>query len=345
MAYPLVVAASGTTGSGPSVLRGRQIIGEELGFWHPYEITTEASGLEGNRYVIIDELVDDEDAAQRLGGAYVYVRTGDQAGTQRRLLKAGYDGPVGALAVSRVFDAPLADGDVVELSYPLPVRPQYGRKGLMDLLEEACDRVVVDVRLPLVGNGTTSVDVSAYDWLRAYEQTRGIYDSRVTTDRTSLSAYPYTLAQDGATLSVVTTVTYGEDEAFELAVAMPGNLILFDGSAWGYFDPKTISDIADDTYQLAVPEHWIRAFGMVKALQHLVAMALQDESLSDTARTRLITSYDRRMATYARAAARITVNEFSPQLQEVTRGLATTATVSQTAWPSTRSSWGQGWPA
>ena len=350
MSYVLVVPSGNATGSGPTVLRARQVIGEELGWWGDYRVSTEVSlSPEASSSVVVDELQDDDEGMAALDGAYVYVRTGNQAGAQRRIVRDRFDGSLGAMIVGRIFNAPLEVGDRVEISYPLPVRRHVDRKGLIDLLEEAADRMVVDARIALEGTGSTGISLADFPWLHAYEQTRGVYDSRRSfsaTEPTLLSPYAYNLAQDGADVTLQTSVTYSSGEAFELAVVAPGNRLLNDGTAWGYFDPHTLVDTADDTWQLACPEHWIRAFGVTKGLQHLITLTMRDRTITDEAvRQRMVADHQRRLPTYARAAARIVQNEFSQQLQEVTNGLVTTANTTQNVWSSPRSSWGSGWPA
>ncbi len=55
---------------------------------------------------------------------------------------------------------------------------------------------------------------------------------------------------------------------------------------------------------------------MVKALQHLITLALRDKTIDDKTRQQMIADHNRRLATYAYAAKFIVSHEFPAQIQE-----------------------------
>jgi hypothetical protein len=314
----LIVGSTDAVGTGVSVLRARQILGQELGWWGAYSISSAAANTPSATSVaILSELQDDEEERERLAGAYLYVRTGAQAGYQRRIVHAGFDGSLGAAMLSAPLPAPLAVEDVVEISSPQPVKRHLDRKGLNDLVAEATARMMTRAKIPLLGNNTSSISLNDYPWLRGRSQTLGIYDRHgglASTEPTQLSNFSYDVTVNGSDVALITSLRYVTDEALELATAVPADRFLYDGSAWTYQLPDALTTRAADTWQIAVPEHWIRAFGMVKALQHLIDLAHRDARLTDAERARTVARFTRRLPVYAAAATEIANYEFEREL-------------------------------
>jgi hypothetical protein len=341
MPTALIVPTTGG-GTGTTLAEYRADLGERLGLYQHLMVTAVATGAEAARYVLLDELRDDEDARSAWAGAYLYATDGAQAGTQRRILREGYEGPFGALRLSRPFSAPLQPGTSVELTWPLPVTRLLGVKGLRAIVNEALERCPVEARLSFTGNGTFSYSLSDYPWLTADQQTNGLYDwggRDQATNNALLSPYAYELRTNIASVTLQTSYRYGATVPFELAVLTDGKRLVQQNGLWGY----SAAGLVADADQAAVPLHWVRAFGMVMALRHLTMLAERDQTLSDAARTAKLASYARDRQQWAVTCRRIIRDEFPRPTSEASPALAYLASGSgvSESWPSEA---GGDWP-
>ena len=300
---PLILPSL-TSGSGPTARDYWQDLAGQLGRFQTFTVSSVSGTGASSRLVMVDALTDDDVEADEFEGGWLYVLDGDQAGAQRRILSQdGYQGPIGALLLSRPFSSPLAPGTTVAMTEPLPVVDSRGVKGLLTLISEALKRLRVDARIVFTGDGTRRVSLVDYPWIRGTEWTDGIYDWRgETADRPSRrSSAEYDVTVDGATVTLELSRAYGPSDTFELKVFAPADLLLFDGTAWGYSTRGFRSD--DD--QAAAPVRQVTTVAMVKGLDFLLHCVMGDEHLSSDRRTRLMTRYDRIVPQWAKAAERV----------------------------------------
>lgn len=318
---PPLILPSTTSGTALAVLRHR--LADELGFYQAVAVSDTPTNADAARVVLSDELRDDEAGVGHMAARWLYVATGTQQGTQRRILRqpdAGYQGPVGAVMLSRPLDSTLTEGDQVEVTNPLPVKRHTGVKGLNDIINEALALIWIEARLSLTGNGGYEYDLSAYPWLRIYEQMRGIYDTRWLPggSPSELSSYGYRLVTNGATRTLITEQSYTTADTFEVAVIIKADRLVSDGTDWFYADDLA-PGLQDDAWETPAPERWVLAFAMVKALQYLTRLLMADQRMDKQERAAALADIMERRQTWARAAAEIKLKEFPTPLPERTQ--------------------------
>lgn len=340
MPAPIILPAS-TAGTGVTRARYVSALADQLGVYRATTVATTATGADPKRLVLSDDLRDDgEDPDDTFERLYVYVADGDEAGQQRRIVRTGHVGRFGAAYLSRPFTTTLTSGTPLLITGPLPVGRNGRRKGLQTIVNEALARIVLEARLPFTGTGSREISLDDYPWLNRTDQTSGLYDthsSGVSTDPLDLSPGRYRIVANGADRSLVTDDTYYDGEAFELAVIVAAVNLISDGTTWAYVDG---TGLTDDDDQAAAPLNWVVTFGMVLALRHLMTLVDMDPSLADAERVRMLAGYQRRLPTWAAAAAYIHERLFPVPAQELAGGLATRFTVAQIAAP-----WGSSWPS
>lgn len=318
MAAPLIVTPSGTsTGSGPTKRTYRRRLADELGEFAALTVSSEASAAvhpDAARQIMVTALASDQVPFDRFDGAYIRAVDGEQAGEVRAVLAGTFDGPIGSLLLDRPFSATLDAGTAIELTKPLPGKRHLTTKGLDELVQEALERIFVEVRLTLTGNGTYEQNLSAtYPWIERYEQLRGTYDTIGSDFAPTLSPYGYRLVTNGATKTLVTSKAYTTAETFYLDAIVRADRFVYDGSSWAF---RTTPGLQDDDWQAAAPEHWVLAFGAMRGFEHIISMLEKDEALSDDRRTRLLRNPTRRYQKWAQAAALIKAREFPRPIQE-----------------------------
>lgn len=313
------VPALGVTGTGPTLADYVEALGEQLGTYVEHTVSAVGSGGEAARHVYLSEMIDDEEGRARFGGYYCYAKSGAQAGNQRRILQEGYEGPLGALVLSRKWAAALAQGTTVALTEPLPVREHLGVKGLRDLVNEALARIWIDARISFTGNGTYQTDLSSYPWLRSVEQTRGIYDSlwAASGEAPALSQQDYRFDVNGAARTLVTDEAYTTADTFYLAALVRGDTLIYDGASWAY---TATPGLINDTDQGAAPIHHVVALGMVKGLRYLMRQARSDARLSAAEKRETIADLADRLRPWKTAASRIILEEFPKPIQAPSGG-------------------------
>ena len=303
-AGPSVDGSGGAPGRGPTRADYWQDLAGQIGRFQTFTVSSTATSGEGSRLVLVDELADDDVEDDEFRDGWLYVMDGEQAGAQRRILQSeGYVGPIGGLLLSRPFSSPLQPGTTVAVTSPLPVVSSRGVKGLVTLDEESLKRLRVDARIMFTGDGSHRVNLGAYPWINGTQWTDGIYDYRgETADRPSRrSAAEYDITVDGATSTLELARAYGPSDQFSLKVFAPADLLLFDGTAWGY----STSGLADDTCQAAAPVRQVTTVAMAKGLEYLFRRTFEDEHVSPERRTRLLTRYDRDWPQWTKAAERV----------------------------------------
>lgn len=299
-------------GTGVTRLTYWQALADALGSWHETVVSETATSGEAARYVLADELRDDEAGYEHLGAGWLYVRTGDQAGTQRRIVsrpEVGYQGPDGAVMLSRPLDGVVEAGSVVDVTNPFPVLRHLGVKGLVTCVDEALACCRVEARITFTGNGGYGYSLAAYPWLRHVGQTAGIYDNQyliVDTPNVINPSSTYTIAANGVDRTLVTMNSYAADQTFDLAVLVRGDQLVYDGATWSY---PTTPGLQGDDWQAAASEHWVLAFGMVKALDALTRLVRQRRDLSREDKAEWMAEILESRKVWYRAARRIQVYE------------------------------------
>lgn len=341
---PLVLPGD-LSGGGILLRQYRMALADQIGFLIETSVSVAAAHGEARRVVLADEFRDDDAATMDLlpgGGIYLYVRSGDQTGSQRRALlgsEAGYDGPRGMVTLSRPFDAPLAAGTVIDATSPLPVKRHLGIKGLDDCINEALARLPLVVRLTLTGDGTDQHSLSAHPWLTHDDQILGLYDSWTVTTGNALAPSPYGARIDtnGVARVLVTERAYTTGETAEVAAVVPADRLIYDGAQWTY---ATTPGLHDENDRAAVPEHWVTAFAAVKALQFLERLTMQRRDVSRDERLDMVTEIRSRRATWTQAAKRIMLTEFPRPTQKRTPALLSGSLATENGWTeSGLSSW------
>ena len=322
MPIPFIVLSSSQTGTGPTLADYRHRLADELGFYLRTTVSTVATSGEATRVVLANEIRDDEAGYDFMGRPWLYVASGNQSGTQRRILTedgVGYQGSRSALMLSRPLAGALASGDAIEITSPLPVKRHLAIKGLNDLVNEALDRIWLEARISITGNGTYSYSKASYPWLTRYDQTRGIYDTLWLSsgEAPALSPYGYRLDVNGQSRTLVTEQSYTTADTFQLAVFVRASRLVYDGASWSYVTSPT--GLLNDTYQAAAAEEWVATFGMVKALQHLTRLTLMDRRMDKDEKILMLADLVSRRQQYALAAGEIKRREFPKSLPERSR--------------------------
>ena len=101
-----ILTPSVSTGTGYAAATYYRRLASELGFYQAALVSALPGQGDTTRYLIADEFRDDEQEYDFFGRPWVYIATGVLASTQRRILSnpSGYQGPLGALMVSRPYD-------------------------------------------------------------------------------------------------------------------------------------------------------------------------------------------------------------------------------------------------
>jgi hypothetical protein len=335
MPSPIIVSVSPVTGVGVTRRTYYRRLADELGFYHATTASTTASVGEAARIVIADEFRSDDVGAEFLGEPWVYIATGAQAGSQRRMVMqqgVGYVGQHGALVLSRPFDAAVAAGSVVEVTSPLPVVRSVVVKGLVDCVNEALSYVWVLARLTVTGNDEWEYDLAAYPWMKDPDQIRTVEDFlSYGTERPAFrSPYPVRMISNGVDRSIVTDVVYSSTQTFTLDVFVKADRLIYDGSTWSFV---TQPGLQGDTWQAAASEESVLAFGMLKSLQFLARMIAMRNGLDPEARKFALAEVLERKRTWALAAARISRLQHPQPLAQGARALVS----------GTTEDWSWGW--
>lgn len=347
MALPFIIPSSTLSVSSSSgLLTYRRALADELGMLHVMLVGAASAG-DTTRVVLADDLRDDEAGYALWGTPWVYVTTGAQAGAQRRVLDqmgTGYQGPAGALLVSRQFNAALLAGTTVEITSPLPVARHLGVKGLNDCVNEALARTpaVATLTLELTGGSTDSLSLDDYPWLTHEDQILSIRDRYgvVGVNAARSTGLPYRIDADGATRSLVFGRSYSPGETVEVRVSLPGDRLIYDGSAWAFAtdDPG----LQDDDDRAAVPDHWVLAFGMVAALRFLERLVARRRDIDKDERADMLGEIRERLAQWSITAQRLRLTEFprgEPRRSASLLGTTLTRTDSTITDPT-----GSAWP-
>lgn len=323
MPAPLIVSSS-STATGTTRQQYRRRLAEQLGEIAVLTTTSEpltATTPDAARQILATGLGVDQLPEGHFDGAYVYVVNGTQTGEQRKVLAGTFDGPEASLLLDRPFSATLDSGTEIEITRPLPVVKHLLTKGLNDLVQEALERIWVEVRATVTGNGTYAYSLTSLPAFRRPEQSRGIYDESWldATAEPELSANEERFSVTGASVTLIPDYAYTSAETFELAAIVRADRYVSDGSTWGYTTARPA--LTGDAYQAAaLPEHVV-AFGMVKGLQELRKQVRTDRTMDRAERNAVVAEIQREINAWAGACWRIKHHEFPRPQQRRTAGL------------------------
>lgn len=297
-------------------------LADELGFWQATTVSTTASAGEAARILLADAFRDDEIGHEFLGRPWVYVGTGAQAGTQRRIVSQqdiGYQGEVGGLVVSRPYAAAVASGSVIEVTSPLPIKRHLGQKGVAECVNEALARIKVAARVSVTGNGTTAYELGTT--IPNGAQIGEVYDTRWlgSNEQPEQSLYPPRIVTNGVDRTLVTDTVYSSSETFYLDVIVDADRLIYDGASWSFVSTPGLQG---DAWMAAAPEAHVLAFGMAKALEQLMKLVSMRDGLDDKVRARAMADIEFRYAKWATAAADIQATQFPKPLLEPERPIA-----------------------
>jgi hypothetical protein len=330
---PITIIAPGTvTGTGYTLQRYYRRLADELGFYLPTVTTAQASVGEASRIALSTELRDDEMGYDFLGGPWLYAASGAQAQTQRRIIsrpEAGYQGSVGAVMVSRPFDAALATATQIEITSPLPVRRHLAVKGLVECINEALMLLRVEAILSVQGDGGYEHDLAAYPFLTNTNQILSFDDTVYLNPTYPAQPTPwgYEIQTSGADHTLVTQKAYSSGETFQMRVVVRADRLVYDGVNWVYRDNDDAPGLQGDDWMAAAPEQWVLAFSMVKALQYVTRLLVRDRTMDpDEKKLLLATDILPRRQQWALAAARIKTEEMPRPTVKRQEPMVTTGT-------------------
>jgi hypothetical protein len=297
---------SPATLGGTTRRRYRETLADELGSRLETTVTQVAVAGEASRVVIADELRDDEQGWGWDDQMWAYVLDGDQADTQRRVIRqpeVGYRGADAMLLLSRPTDEALAVGDAIEVTSPLPSKTIGHVAGLNQIVDQALARLPAVATVTTTGDGSDRLSLDGYPWLASDGQILGIYDrDGVTgTDAAQPSGLPFRIDADGATRHLAFGRSYSATETIEIRASLPGDHLIYDGSAWGY--PTGTPGLLGEAYRAAVPEPWVLTFGMVLALRVLERLTARRRDIDRQTRMDLLAEIRGRLETWTDAQA------------------------------------------
>lgn len=173
------------SGSGSSAALGttqraiRHILARECGYFGLGSVTTEASGIEAERYAISSGYRSDWAKRDRFDGLYLFINGGDDVGVQRKLVNGDFDGPLGAFKVDYPYAGILQQGTSFEISV-LPAEDYLGVGGLNTAIDLALDTLGVLDHVLLTSDGTRRLSLAGYQW--PIRGVQNVYNTLSATD-------------------------------------------------------------------------------------------------------------------------------------------------------------------
>lgn len=301
---PQAVIVPSLTGTGPTFRELYLMLADELGFIQQTTVSATATNAEAARTVLTYDAIDDMDPEGDGAWAmwWLYVVDGTWAGGQRRVLSRGHLGNEGALILDRPFPTPLLVDTQIILTSPLPIAKRMGIDGCKESVNKGLNRCLTEGRFAFTSTGVDNYSLNGYAWLRSTSQFTGLWDRQGGIDVSNAprrSSTRYGLDVDGADLTLTTMPTYPSGTDFQLGVIARGDRLINDGSAWGF---AATPGLVDDDDMAAVPAEWVRAFGMVKAVQHLDRVLQADRHLDKETKAERRQIVADRKPIYVRAA-------------------------------------------
>lgn len=251
MPIPLVVSSSSTaTGTTRETYRRRLI--RELGGKYVFgSVTTQASGLEAERYLISTNLRGDQRARDYFDGLYCYVSVGP---TQRKLLSGAYEGSRGIVALDDVYDDPLPVGTIFELSV-LPADPWAGADGLNDIINEALESLpVLDWQPLTVVAGQTEYSMANFATypLKGIQAVAYARTSTTNQRRREMPRGAWSFDQDGESpMLSFWEMPANPGDVIEVGLLRPAKSRIRVGSTWGNSTVGLTSDTDQALYDAA----------------------------------------------------------------------------------------------
>lgn len=257
---PIVVTSSSTSVVGTTLPTLVDRLAETLGYYATGTVTTAATSLEAEQWVICDQFQSDQLAPDQADGLFLFVRDGSVAPrTQRRIVDASFDSGYGAFRVDHPFSAPLALGTSFEVAV-LPREKQHGAEGLRHILNLALERLPVTDKVSMVA----VAGQSQYPFVSLPYPVKFVTD--VLYPRTDPTNEPrrvvprnyWTLDQDADTpVLSFGVLPFTAGDTFEVELYRPASSWIRSGGIWGdsttglvletdacLYDPLTVVNVA-----------------------------------------------------------------------------------------------------
>jgi hypothetical protein len=214
----------------------RRAISEKLGDYALFTTTSQATGDDAARQLIVSSLIDDEISSQTYSQCWVYITSGALTGEQRRLRKNALDGSTGTLTCTRAFGSTPASAITFEVHTQFPAINTTGVIGLREIINRALRRIWFQdfISVSAVTNQIRyTLDTTTYPWLKQPGVIKGLW-SPVTsaTDHKQIEAAPYDVFFDGESVVLQLSRTYVTGETFELEVRRPAWTKLRQSGTW-----------------------------------------------------------------------------------------------------------------
>lgn len=341
MPYPHVITPTAITvaepAPGSSLLDLCCRVADTVGFRVGTVVTDTPAAGETGRVVLSDELRDDEVGYDLMASGWLYVASGTQAQTQRRMVgepEAGYQGPAAAVVVSRPFDLAPVGGDVIHVTSPLPMRRHLGVPGYREAINAGLALIWIEVRWAITGNGTDSygLDEIAGYVQRGELQLVGLADTRsgADDDAPRRSSDPIRVVTSGAQHTLVVPTLYSTSQTFYLDTLLRADRLIWDGAGWQLRAPGVAPGLQNDTDECACPDDWAYTFGVWKAYEAQHRLLELRNGIAPEDRARADAYLTRQRASWAAAARGIKAFEMARPLIPPARPPAWV--VSSAAW-------------
>lgn len=233
MPVPLILPSSSST-DGVSLQTYRKRLARTLGFYAEGTVTTQASSLEAERYILSSSMLSDQQPPERFDGLFAFVRDGDQGGVQRKLANGAFDGSLGALAMDYPYSAALEAGTAYEIAV-LPAKSYQGVTGLNDAINEALEELpVVDVVQVTTVADQVVYSLAGYPW-PVKSVTRLFYPRTSTSDerrREAPKTWEFIPDAENPTLQF-TSVPFNAGDVFEVELLRPATSRIRTSGVWG----------------------------------------------------------------------------------------------------------------
>lgn len=242
----LIIPGSATA-TGIALSTYRQRLARTLGYYATGTVTTEASSLEAERYILSSNIRSDAMPPEQWDGLYVHITNGDQAGTSRKLVNGSWDGPLGALVVDYPFDASLDVGTTFEVAV-LPGLPYLGVTGWREIINEGLETLPLLDVFPITvttssGLLTTEYSLAGYSW--PIKGVEAVYYPRTNASTQRRIEMPkcWDFNQDGeAPILSFRSLPAGVGDEIEVGVLRPAHTRIRQSGAWGNVTTGLVND-------------------------------------------------------------------------------------------------------
>lgn len=296
---PIIVGSSSSmTGTTLQTIRERLL--ETLGYFATGTISTQAASLEADRMLISDSWKSDQAPPEDLDGLFVYVRNGDQARTQRRVVNGAFDGPLGALTADYPYAAALQVGTFFEVAV-LPAAKYQGTEGANHIINLALEELPVVDYVSITVTATdgvvdTQYSLAGYPWpIKSVEAVA--YDRQLPASerRREMPRGQWAFVNDGESPILSFHSAPGNSgDTIEVRLHRPANTRIKSSGSWG--DSTTGLSLEDDAclYDAATVVRQARPIALQRmALLHRRGSKERDDLLGEAAEERATAALSR----------------------------------------------------